>query len=148
MAHTPEQRKVYLAANKEHRAATNREWRARNKGRIYAQQKAWREANAEHVAAKLREWTDENPHRWREYTAARKALQLQATPKWADKGAMLEFYEEASFLTEVVGGEWHVDHIVPLQSKLVCGLHNQFNLQVLPAKENQSKNNRFWPDMP
>jgi hypothetical protein len=46
------------------------------------------------------------------------------------------------------GAEWDVDHIVPLQSKLVCGFHNEFNLAVITAKENNAKRNYYWPDMP
>jgi hypothetical protein len=42
----------------------------------------------------------------------------------------------------------HVDHIVPLVSKFVCGLHCEANLQLLPGPENQRKGNRVWPDMP
>ena len=38
---------------------------------------------------------------------------------------------------------WHVDHIVPLIGKKVSGLHNAYNLAVVPARYNLQKNNRF-----
>ena len=43
---------------------------------------------------------------------------------------------------EVTGFKWQIDHIVPLNHKNICGLHNGYNLQVVPAKWNMSKGNR------
>jgi hypothetical protein len=68
--------------------------------------------------------------------AKRRASKLKATPKWADLVAIKEIYQTCP-------DGYHVDHIIPLQNPLVCGLHCEFNLQHLSAKENLSKGNKF-----
>ena len=45
---------------------------------------------------------------------------------------------------ENYGTVWHVDHIIPLQGKIVSGLHVVDNLQVIPGSENSRKGNRFY----
>ncbi len=55
-------------------------------------------------------------------------------------------FEEAYRLCDLrkknLGTDWHLDHIYPLCSKQVSGLHNPYNIQVVPAKWNLSKGNR------
>lgn len=80
--------------------------------------------------------------------AQRRARRMMATPAWVDGDAILAFYAEANRLSIETGTVHHVDHIVPLTSKLVCGLHCEHNLQVLPGVENLRKHNRHWPDKP
>lgn len=72
---------------------------------------------------------------------------INATPAWADRDRIAAVYVEAQRLSELTGNPHEVDHIVPLQSRLVCGLHVEHNLQVIPASINRSKSNRHWPDM-
>ena len=60
---------------------------------------------------------------------------------------MREIYKARAAAQELLDIVVHVDHTVPLKSKLVCGLHCEANLRLLPGRENQAKSNRIWPDM-
>ena len=88
-----------------------------------------------------------NPDKKNAYTAKRAAAKLNATPAWADLEKIRSFYEEAARLTAETGIPHHVDHMVPLQGKTVCGFHVENNLQVITARENHAKSNTCWPDM-
>ena len=66
-----------------------------------------------------------------------KLSKRQAMPLWADREAISCIYQEAKYL------QWHVDHIIPLNHPLVCGLHVEGNLQSLPPEENLRKSNSF-----
>lgn len=67
----------------------------------------------------------------------RRARRARQTPVWAvDSKKVRDMY-----LTCPEG--YHVDHIVPLTSDVVCGLHVVENLQHLLAAENIRKQNKF-----
>ena len=80
--------------------------------------------------------------------AKRRASKRNAAPAWANKEAIEAIYAKAKQFSELTGEAFHVDHIVPLISDLVCGLHCEGNLQILPGFDNLSKGNKTWPDMP
>ena len=71
----------------------------------------------------------------------------QAWPDWADDEKMDLVYEERDRLSLMTGKPYHVDHMVPICSPYVCGLHNEFNLEPMLEKENMQKSNKVWPDM-
>ena len=78
--------------------------------------------------------------------ALRRSLKKQATPKWLnneDLWMIEEIYELAQLRKNTTKVDWHVDHIVPLVSNIVCGLHVPWNLQVIEARQNLVKYNKF-----
>lgn len=124
------------------RAQANDEKKARK--RLLAQQphrvEALREAQ--------RKWKSSNKGKANANTAKRRACAKRAIPIWADLEEIEAYYKVAQSLSQETGIQYEVDHIVPLRSRYVCGLHCQSNLQVLTAAENNKKNNKFWPDAP
>lgn len=81
----------------------------------------------------------------RHHSAKRRATKLRSTPAWANLQAIAAIYVEADRLTRETGVQHHVDHDVPLQHPLVCGLHVENNLRVLTAAANIRKSNKFDP---
>lgn len=87
-----------------------------------------------------------NRHILTALNAKRRATKLNATPKWLtteDIDAIKDFYVVAQMFKLYTGQEYHVDHIIPLQGKNVCGLHVPWNLQVLSATDNLRKSNNL-----
>jgi hypothetical protein len=172
------QAKVWYEENKEQRLKKSRDWYRKNKDRHYALVRSWKRDHPErvkeltasnHARNKVKRnlassaYREKFGEKWRNIkanyrhnnkakenagTAWRRARVLEATPKWVNKFFMEEAYRLAELRTKMLGFKWHVDHIVPLKSKKVCGLHVENNLQVIPGIENLRKSNSHWPDMP
>lgn len=97
--------------------------------RVY--QKAWKERNTVWVRAD---------------TKARRRKHRLATPKWLtreQKGQIRELYKIAITMTKTTGEQYVVDHIVPLRSDVVCGLHVPWNLRVITQEQNLLKSNKL-----
>lgn len=105
------------------------------------------EAYREKERARNHSWRSRNRSKQRGSVAKRKAARLRATPLWAESRYIQMFYNMAHEAEAETGRPHHVDHIVPLISDFVCGLHVEDNLQVLEALPNLKKSNREWPDM-
>jgi hypothetical protein len=116
--------------------------------------KQWSEKNPEKVAAYFnsvkmiekrreygRKYYNLNKAVFIEKDAKRRAKELLATTGWGQENVR-SFYKKAKELEAMNPGvKYHVDHIVPLVGKNVCGLHNHFNLQILTEIENKRKGN-------
>lgn len=115
----------------------------KNRDVMYQRTAKWREANREYCSQLTREWAKNNPSKASAHASKRRAKLLNATPVWADFAAIQVEYDLADWCSKTTGIKYHVDHIVPLQGKTVCGLHVPNNLQVIPAKDNHVKHNKF-----
>lgn len=66
--------------------------------------------------------------------------------KWAGWVEFKPIYDEARTLTGSTGQQWDVEHIYPVKSDWVCGLHTPANLRVATRAENMRKGSRpFGP---
>lgn len=107
-----------------------------------ADARAYRAANPDIVRNAQKRWFAENPGANAHHVGLRSGRTSQATPAWADIEAIKKIYRQSADLTKSTGIQHHVDHYYPLRGRLVCGLHNEFNLQVITAAENQAKHNK------
>ena len=131
------------------KACTNRENRAyyeENKESVKLWTREYKKLNSERVKVKNQDYYRRNKHEYLARDAQRRVAKMRATPPWlseAQKEQIKDFYWLARDLKLVSGESYHVDHIVPLQGKNICGLHVPWNLQILPAKVNIAKSNNW-----
>lgn len=105
----------------------------------------WRKENLLQARAKVSAWQKVNVAKTREIGRRYSLTKLKACPPWlskSQKALMENFYWLSRDLYLTTGQLYHVDHIVPLQGKDVCGLHVPWNLQVLPSDLNIAKKNK------
>jgi hypothetical protein len=118
-------------------------WVANNRARSNAIKRAWVLRNKDRDRALKRQWEIENKPAVMEKTRRYQAAKRRAVPGWANKEAMRAFYAEALRLSKETGIPHEVDHIVPLTSPIVCGLHCEANLRVVQRSVNRSKANKL-----
>ena len=97
------------------------------------------------------EYKNRNLDTVRADTSVRRRRHREATPAWITKDERLkmrELYVQARKLTELAGEPYVVDHIVPLISDVVCGLHVPWNLRVITRDENARKSNKLLAPTP
>jgi hypothetical protein len=94
-------------------------------------------------------WKAQNTVWVRADTKARRRKHRQATPPWLtkkQKTQIRQLYQIAITMTQTTGEQYVVDHIYPLRSDTVCGLHVPWNLRVITRAENLQKSNSLPDD--
>ena len=144
--------------NKEEYKTRARKWEIENAAKKQSLKAAYREANREKIKefskrdwlrygeqrkARKKQYRAENPGYNNVHTQNRRARTFQAMPAWADVEEIKAIYVMSAVITRLTGIKHHVDHFYPLKSDIVCGLHNEYNLRIIPAAENQAKGNSF-----
>jgi hypothetical protein len=99
-------------------------------------------------------WADKNPNyhtKYRKNHAAeyaiyhntRRLAKMNRTTSWRNDDIIKCYYSLSIRLSNCLDIPFQVDHIIPLQGKLVSGLHVETNLQVITAPQNRTKSNSF-----
>lgn len=122
-----------------------KQWREKNKDKVLAYDRQWQAQNKDKKSANYKRWQQNNRGSVNAYNSKRRADEKAATPSWADLDKIKSLYNVAHYFDWISGGfvKHHVDHIVPLRGKNVCGLHVEHNLQILIDKDNLRKSNNY-----
>lgn len=132
------------------RREKQKEYREKHSEKHAKYQRDFRKNNPEKYEATHARWQLANKEKMTPFKAAakakRRASELNATPHWLTEEQLQEIkniYYRAWCYGQITEWTFHVDHIVPLQGENVCGLHHPDNLQILEARVNLQKSNKF-----
>ena len=139
-------KKTYYSKNKEEVKSKVKEYYLNNRDLCKERMQTYYENNKSYFQEYKAKYYEKNKAHYVAYSTFRKSRVKKATPDWLsddDRLRIAHMYKLRELKSFVEGEEYHVDHIVPLRGENVCGLHVPWNLQLLPAKENLSKGNKF-----
>lgn len=137
---------------REYNREANRRYRDRKKQEIKLRHKKWRDENKDKVAQYarqtylknkekkdqyLKEYRNSHPGWMASLCKKKRELTKRATPSWVDMDRIKEIYILAKHL------KMSVDHIIPINSDTVCGLHVPWNLQIITIQQNSRKHTKY-----
>jgi hypothetical protein len=141
-----ESNRKYRESRKEELKAKKSEYYYKNKESISTKAKEKYLQNPETVKQRVKKWKEVNRGKHNARCMARHVLKMRSRlPCLSEDDLWMieQAYDISILRSKMTGIKWHVDHIVPLKHKRVCGLHVPWNLQVIPASVNCSKRNHF-----
>jgi hypothetical protein len=147
------------AANKEKFLAYDRDWKAANRERVNflarerrrknpekhkAASKAYALKNKQKKSEQFRAWRLKNKAVCAARSVARKKFYVRQLRQLTERqlAVMESVYQASRRITGCIGVEFHVDHIVPISRG---GSHAPNNIQLMPARLNIQKKDKFWP---
>jgi hypothetical protein len=135
------QKAEYRKRTSEHNKQYMQEWRCKNSEQQSEYRKQYHNANKEYFI----KYRQANKALINARTRRRQMSLINRTPAWLDTTAIAEIYSIYEYCSALrnIGLRYEVDHIIPLQGKLVSGLHIPENLQVIHEFDNRSKSNKL-----
>jgi hypothetical protein len=133
--------KIYNQQNRERKAANYKAWYERNREWVVT----YRKLNRERRAATGKAWRERNRDLEIEKSRRRRCRVRNAsiclTANETQKILLLERTRQE--LQKETGGEYHIDHILPI---VHGGIHHPMNLRILEGRENESKQDKLLPE--
>ena len=139
--------KVYYESKKDQIDAASKirsaDWRIKNKEKHRSYSIGYYKKHTEKIKIKSALyqpiWRSKNPGKALSLVRKYQTSKIKACLPWVDVKEIEKIYEQAAKIRKE-GFDVHVDHVVPLRGKSVCGLHVPWNLRIISAKDNMKKN--------
>lgn len=152
----------WASNNKEKRRAIQKRYRINNRHNILAKRstdsykekqkewsKSWAMANYSRYSEAKNKWKRDNVEYvlWSNKQRSKKIRQATIGKKefWSEIGSI---YKKCKEMNKECGYiKYNVDHIAPINSAFICGLHVPWNLRIVDKGINASKNNKLDMDL-
>ena len=122
----------------------------KEKAKVEGRNKLWKRDKEKNRITQRRSY-QENKSGRKEYILLQNEKRRALTSRYNLDPEFSSFvFQEAQLLRKLrditTNVTWHVDHIVPLKGRLVCGLHIWNNFAVIPKQLNLEKSNAFYEE--